>query len=183
LVAHRACGFTCWYFGDFAGAQRHFQKTIELYDQARHGDFANRFGQDPGSGVEIGDALTLWVLGRIDEALRLADRALADAESAAHAPTMGYVLTFAARLGLFRRSPEAVATYSRALADIVSRYDLPALWAGSAVFYQGWAKWSDAGRFPEAKWSGVPGSDIAAAYRNGERRLIPNGSDTLADRR
>ena len=28
-----------------------------------------------------------------------------------------------------------------------------------------------------------PGSDIAAAYRNGERRLIPNGSDTLADRR
>jgi hypothetical protein len=61
LVAHRACGFTCWYFGDFAGAHGHFQKTIELYDQARHGDFANRFGQDPGSGVEIGDALTLWV--------------------------------------------------------------------------------------------------------------------------
>jgi hypothetical protein len=28
-----------------------------------------------------------------------------------------------------------------------------------------------------------PGSDIAAAYRNGERRLIPNGSDTLAERR
>jgi class 3 adenylate cyclase/predicted ATPase len=141
LVAHRARGFTCWYFGDFAGAHEHFQKAIELYDRARHADFANRFGQDPGAGVEIGDALTLWVLGRIDEALRLADRALADAKSAAHAPTMGYVLTFAARLGLFRRNPEAVATYSRALADIVSRYDLPALWAGSAVFYQGWAKW------------------------------------------
>jgi hypothetical protein len=28
-----------------------------------------------------------------------------------------------------------------------------------------------------------PGSDIAAAYRNGERRLMPNGSDTLAERR
>jgi hypothetical protein len=28
-----------------------------------------------------------------------------------------------------------------------------------------------------------PGSDIAAAYRNGERILIPNGSDTLAERR
>jgi hypothetical protein len=38
------------------------------------------------------------------------------------------------------------------------------------------------GRFP-AKWSVSPGSDIAAAYRNGERRLIPNGSDTLAERR
>jgi len=41
-----------------------------------------------------------------------------------------------------RRNPEAVATYSQALADIVSRYDLPAF-AGGAVFYQGWAKWSD----------------------------------------
>jgi predicted ATPase len=30
------------------------------------------------------------------------------------------------------------------LADVVSRYDLPAYWAGFAVFYQGWAKWSDA---------------------------------------
>ena len=28
-----------------------------------------------------------------------------------------------------------------------------------------------------------PGSDIAAAYRNGERRLMPNGSDALAERR
>src|SRR5262249_18489163 len=32
---------------------------------------------------------------------------------------------------------------SRALADIVSRYDLPAFWAGNAIFFQGWAKWSD----------------------------------------
>jgi predicted ATPase len=46
-------------------------------------------------------------------------------------------------LGLFRYNREAVATHSQALADIVSRYDLPAFWAGWAVFFQGWAKWSD----------------------------------------
>src|SRR6516164_8508142 len=143
VIAHRNFGTTCFYFGDFAGAHDHFQKTIGLYDQARHSDFANRFGQDPRAAAEIWDALTLWVLGRIDEALALAERALADAKSAAHAPTMGYVLTFAARLGLLRRNPEAVATYSQALADIVSRYDLPAFWGGLAVFFQGWAKWSD----------------------------------------
>src|SRR5262249_21941474 len=78
-----------------------------------------------------------------DEALRLADRALADAESAAHAPTMGYALSFAARLGLLRYSSEAVATSSEALADIVSRYDLPAMWVGFAAFFQGWAKGSN----------------------------------------
>jgi predicted ATPase len=143
LIAHRNFGFTYFYFGDFAGAHDHFQQTLELYDQARHGDFANRFGQDPRAAAEIGNALTLWVLGRIDEALPLADRALADAESAAHVPTMAYALLFAARLGLLRHNTEAVATYSRALADIVSRYDLAVLRAGFAVFFQGWAVWSD----------------------------------------
>jgi hypothetical protein len=85
----------------------------------------------------------LWVLGSVEGSLRLADRALADAKSAAHAPTMVNVLRLAALLGLFRCNPEAVVTYSQALADIVSRYDLHAHWAGYAVFFQGWAKWSD----------------------------------------
>jgi class 3 adenylate cyclase/predicted ATPase len=143
VIAHRISGLTCWYFGDFVGAHDHFQKSIELYDQTRHGDFANRFGRNPRATAEIFDALTLWVLGRIDEALPLAERALADAESAAHAPTMSYVLEYATLLGLFRYSPEAVTTYSRALTDIVSRYDLPAHWAGYAIFCQGWAKSSD----------------------------------------
>jgi len=141
LVAHRVSGVTCLYFGDYAAAHHHFQKTIELYDQARHADFANRFGTDPRASAEFWDALTLWVLGRVDEALRLADRALAD--SAAHAATTAQALTFAARLGLVRYNPEAVANYSQALADIVSRIDLPAHYVGVAVFFQGWAKSSD----------------------------------------
>ncbi len=33
LIAHRSSGVTCWYFGDFAGAHDHFQKTIELYNR------------------------------------------------------------------------------------------------------------------------------------------------------
>jgi class 3 adenylate cyclase/predicted ATPase len=143
VVAHRISGSTCFYFGDFVGARDHFQKTIELYDQTRHGDFGNRFGNDPRAAAEAYDALALWGLGRVDEALRLGERALADAESAAHAPTTAYALMFAALLGLVRCNPGAVATGSQALADIVSRYDLPAWWAGWAIFLQGWARWSD----------------------------------------
>ena len=51
---------------------------------AQHRDFANRFGQDPRASAEIMDAVMLWVLSRVDEALPPADRALADAGSAAH---------------------------------------------------------------------------------------------------
>jgi predicted ATPase len=133
VVAHRNFAATSFYFGDFAGAHEHFQNSIELYDQARHADFANRFGNDPRV-ADIQDAITLWVLGRVDDALRLADRALADVESAAHAPTMAQALNWAARLGLVRSNPGAVATCSQALADIVCRYDLPAFWTGSAAF-------------------------------------------------
>jgi predicted ATPase len=144
LVAHRISGTTRLYFGDFAGAHDHFQKTVELYIPAHHADFANRFGSEPRALAEIFDALTLWVLGRVEDSLALADRALADAESAAHAPTMGVVLAVAALLGLFRSNPEAVATSSQALADIVSRYDLPAYIARYAVFFQDWTKCSGA---------------------------------------
>ncbi len=178
LIAHRVSGATCWYFGDFAAAHDHFGKTVELYDQTRHGHLANRFGQDPRAQAEIHDAMTLWVLGRIDEALRLADRALADAELAAHAPTMGYALLFAALLELYRCNPEAVATYSRALADIVSRYDLPAQWAGRASFFQGWAKWSDGAeelRLAEMRHG------LAIAREQGRNWLLPSLEAALAE--
>jgi predicted ATPase len=178
LVAHRISGTTCFYFGDFDGAHDHYQKSLELYDQARHADFANRFGQDPRAPAEIFDAIALWVLGRIDEALPLADRALADAESAAHVPTMRYVLTFAARLGLLRYNPEAVATYSQALANIVSRYDLPAFWAGYAAFLQGWAKWSDGAeesRLVEMR------RGLAFAREQGRNWLLPSLEGALAE--
>jgi predicted ATPase len=178
LIAHRNCGFTCWYFGDFAGAHNHFQKTIELYDQARHGDFANRFGQDPKASAEIGDALMSWVLGRIDDSLRVTDRALADAEATAHAPTMVYVLIFAARLGLFRRNPEAVATYSKALADMVSRYDFPVLYAGAAVFLQGWAKWSEGA---EASRLAGMRRGLAIYREQGRNFLLPGFEAALAE--
>jgi predicted ATPase len=141
LVAHRLCGNTCVYFGDYLAAHDHFQKTVELYDPTRHGDFADRFGQDPRAAAEIFDALALWVLGQIDDSLRCADRALADAKASTHVPTISYVYYFRALLGLIRGKSEAITADSQALADIVSRYDLPGFLAGIAAFFQGSTGW------------------------------------------
>jgi len=177
-VGHRISGVTCWYFGDFAGAHDHFRKTVEIYDQARHGDFVNRFAQDQRAAAETFDAIALWVLGRVDEALRLADRALADAESAAHAPTIGHALSYAALLGLLRYNREAVATHSQTLAEIVSRYDLPAPWAGFAVFVQGWAKSSggaDASRLAEMR------RGVAIEREQGRIWFLPSFEAALAE--
>jgi predicted ATPase len=178
LVARRISGATCFYFGDFAGAHDDFQKAIELYDRARHPDFANRFGNDPRAAAEAYDALALWGLGRVDEALPLADRALADAELAAHPPTMANALLRAALLGLVRCNPEAVATYGQALADIASRYDLVAFFAGFAVFLQGWAKCSDdAGESRVAEMR----RGLAMAQVQGMVYLVPSLEAALAE--
>ena len=91
---------------------------------------------------------------------------------------MGYVLAFAARLGLFRCNPEAVATYSQALADIVSRYDLPALWAGAAVFFQGWAKWSDGAE--ESRLAEMR-RGLAIYREQGRNWLLPSLEAALAE--
>src|SRR6516162_4491062 len=161
-----------------AAAESRFEAAPRRITEARHADFANRFGWDPRAAAEIYDALTLWVLGRIDEALRLADRALADAESAAHAPTMRQALQFAALLGLVRCNLEAVTTYSQALAQIVSRYDLAAFSGGLAVFFQGWAKWSDdvgEPRFAEMQ------RGLAIAREQGRNWLLPSLEAALAE--
>jgi predicted ATPase len=91
---------------------------------------------------------------------------------------MGLVLLFAALHGLVRYNPEAVATYGQALADIVSRYDLPALRTGFAAFFQGWAKWSDG-----AEDSGVAGMrrGLATGREQGWVWLLPLAEAALAE--
>jgi len=60
VIAHRTSGTTCFYFGDFAGAHEHYQKTIELYDQTRHGD---RQPVRPGSPRCSGDLRRSHIVG------------------------------------------------------------------------------------------------------------------------
>jgi predicted ATPase len=142
VIAHRISGGTRFYFGDYAAAHDHFQKSLELYDSGKHSELINRFGQHPCVAAESWDAVALWLLGRIDEALRLAARALADAKTAAHVPTMAYVHIFRALLGALRRSPQAAAADGQALAAIVSQHGLTADFASLPIFYRGWANWS-----------------------------------------
>jgi predicted ATPase len=141
VVGHRILGVTHFFSGDFVAAHRHFQQALQLYDHQRHRDLAVRFGQDPGAGARIFAALSLWVMGRIDEATKIADLAVAEAQSTAHVPTMVYVRVFNALLGVLRGDRDAGVADCQAFADLVSQHDLPALWLAQRMFFQGWIKW------------------------------------------
>jgi tetratricopeptide (TPR) repeat protein len=87
-VGHRVFGSTCWYIGEFAKAHEHLQRALNLFDPKQHQDFMHRFGQDVGSQAGIFDALALYGLGHVDEALHRADQAGKNASITAHVPTL-----------------------------------------------------------------------------------------------
>ena len=89
---------------------------------------------------------------------------------------MGYALVFAALLGLLRRNPEAVATYSQASADVVSRFDFPGNWA--VVFFQGWAKRSEGAE--ESSLAEMRRS-LAIVPERGQVWLLPRFEAALAE--
>ncbi len=92
LIGHRTLGLTHFCGGDFAAAAQHLRQVLQLYDRERHRDLADRFGQDPGANARIFLALSLWIMGEIDEALSHAELAFAQAQSSGHPPTIAYVL-------------------------------------------------------------------------------------------
>jgi hypothetical protein len=118
-----------WYMGEFTRAHDHLQLALNLFDRERHHDFMHRFGQDVASQGGIFDALALYGLGRVDEALRCAEQAGKAAEATARF-----------LLGLVRGRPVSVLTDVNSLSRLVAEHDLR-VFAGYAMFAQGWLKW------------------------------------------
>src|SRR4029079_9096688 len=75
-VAQRLLGSTSWLQGDFSSARTYLEKSLAIYDSARHHDLAFRFAQDPGVSALIVLALTLWPLGEPDRAGQCAEQAV-----------------------------------------------------------------------------------------------------------
>jgi class 3 adenylate cyclase/tetratricopeptide (TPR) repeat protein len=87
-IAHRSYGMTCWYQGDFVGARVHMEQALEIYDSERDRELVFRFGQDYGITSMSFLALTLWPLGDVDHALRLAEDSVTRAIQSRHVPTI-----------------------------------------------------------------------------------------------
>jgi class 3 adenylate cyclase/predicted ATPase len=142
VVGHRILGMTHFVGGDFVTAYRHFQQALALYDRDQHRDLADRFGQDPGPAARIIAGLCLLVMGQIDEALKVAALAAAEAQSRAHVPTMVYVRLFKALLSVLRGGRDTAMIDCQAYIDLVAQHDLPqGSWVALKTFYQGWMKW------------------------------------------
>ena len=136
-IAHRLLGTTCWYVGDYAGAQSQLDRALALYDHKRDLPLSSSFAYDQGVLAKFYLGMTYYALGRIDRGGDLIEGSLRLALQGGHIPTVAltrhYMVVFAA----VRRDLDSAAPHARALLDLGVIHDLPS-WHGFAKFTLAW---------------------------------------------
>ena len=143
IVAHRLVGWALLAMGQPNEALPHFEQCRTIYTPSRHRELAYSFGQEPGMAARVLLAVTLQLLGRVDDAKRAYDEALELARQTTHANSRCYVLHFAsmyAQLAGDRGLTHLLAEEALRIADEQGL----ALWTGWCRIMRGWAV-ADAG--------------------------------------
>jgi len=118
IEAHLALGTTSIYLGELKATRESLEAVVSLYDPERHAALAFRYGGfDPGVMGRSYLAVTLWLLGHVEQAMTHADEALALMRRLDHPYTSARSLYWDANLRQFvgdwqamrARSEEAIA--------------------------------------------------------------------------
>jgi predicted ATPase len=139
LEAQGALGAVAFWEGRFAAAERHFGEVIRLFDPGQHDHHEAVYGQNPLAYAHVYTALSVFFLGRPEEALGHARTALEVAEPGKHPLTLAGVMSFTADLHHHVRDAEGFAALAHRLADLTREQHL-AMWAGSTRSMVGFAR-------------------------------------------
>src|SRR4029453_4300585 len=138
LEAHNAVGGALFWMGDFARAQEHFDRVIELYDPQKHRAHVSLYGNDPAVVGHSYAAWALWYLGFTDRSLWHLDRMFAVARDVAAPFTMASALAYATALHYFRREPRETRERAEQTIAISGEHGFP-FWMGMVTSPRGWA--------------------------------------------
>ena len=144
-VAHRMCGVTHWFAGEFVAARGHLEQAAAIFDPERDGGLAFRFGQDPGIVALAYLAQVLWLLGEVGLAGQRMKEMTARAAKSGHVATSAYGLFMAAEFELFRRNPDGAAPFAKSLVEIATEHQLP-FWMTYSAWFDGWLEWRSGNR-------------------------------------
>jgi class 3 adenylate cyclase/predicted ATPase len=144
-IAHRLCGMTCWFAGEFINARSHLERARALYDSERDHLLAFRFGQDLAVPAMVYLAMTLWPLGTGHDARRLVEKIIAHALRTEHIPTIAYAYLHGAFFEMMRRDHRRGAAYVRSHLDLAREHGMP-MWLAYGTFHEGWLRWHDGDR-------------------------------------
>jgi predicted ATPase len=138
MWSHNTLGLTFFFLGEIALTQDHLEQSIAFYDPHKHNPLVSGALSDPGMGSLSYAALTLWLLGYPDQALKRSHEALTLAQELSHPYSLAYALNFAANLYQFRRERQAVQERAEALLALAGEQGFP-VWLAWGTILRGWA--------------------------------------------
>ena len=139
-IAHRMCGMTSWFSGDFADARQHLEHALACYDDKRDYLLAFRFGQDLAVPVMAYLGFTLWSLGVGEDAHGFLKKAVCHALATKHIPTIAYAYLHASLFEMMRRNWRGSDPHLRAYLELAREHVMP-MWLAYGAFHEGWLQW------------------------------------------
>ncbi len=121
LQAHHALWPILFTIGELAAAENHLQRGLALYDPQQHRSQAFMYGgHDPGVCCRNHSALTLWMLGYPDQALKSAQEAVRLARELSHSFSITHALYHAAWTYYQRGEGQHAAEHARAVVELAT---------------------------------------------------------------
>jgi class 3 adenylate cyclase len=128
-VAHRICGVTQWFEGNFVEARIHLEQALAMSSTARDRTVDLRFGQDETSAVMAWLSMVLWPLGVLTRASSMIEEAVIKALEIKHTPTIVYTHAIAATFEGMRRDRSRAQPHVRAILGLSQERQMPS-WGG-----------------------------------------------------
>jgi predicted ATPase/DNA-binding winged helix-turn-helix (wHTH) protein len=172
MFGERMMGVAEHYVGDQMNARRHLEQVLALDDVSDQGRDVSRvmdvlrFGTDLRVSTRVFLARVMWLRGYADQAARMVEESLNEAEGTSYAVTRCYVLALAAcPIAFWMGDDAAAARHVAMLVNLSRRYALPQ-----------WAAFGDRfGRVLAVRAGGLNGG--SPRWSSGEEgRIDPNFS-------
>jgi predicted ATPase/DNA-binding winged helix-turn-helix (wHTH) protein len=142
FVGERMLGTAKYILGDLVGARRHLEQVLTRYSAADLGQAAVRFHDvvrfqhDGQVEARVFLAGVLWLQGFSDQAIRMAENGLAEAQAIGHVSSQCFALALGScPVALWTGNLDAAADYTRLLVDLSTRHGL-SHWAPYGARYR-----------------------------------------------
>lgn len=166
LEAHHCLAPTMISAGEPAAVLEHASAVLAIYDPEQHHAQSFRYGgHDPGVCATANRAVSLWLLGRADEALTESDAAVTLARELRHPASGALALIFSAWVRWHRGDRSPALAQVKALEALIASHELTAF-AGEARILRALVAFSlDVAEDPSHVEDAVKGAPIAALWR------------------
>ncbi len=106
IVGHIAAVVAYFWLGDPIKSREHVDRVLALYSEERHGHLVGILNSDPKTVSLSFSALSSWMLGVPEQAVRISNAAHAHARRRGHPFDLGWALTTGAQVFDFLREPD-----------------------------------------------------------------------------